>query len=259
MANTQHIPVGNGEGSHFSALQDVLRELSSLEIRNGRYLIQMPVATAYGCLVSVSVWPEGNGETFLISDDGGAYEAAATACASERTFATVAATKCRHYGAQFDGHSMLFIRVDASKLKGAIVAMASLVKEVVDETISRAFSTKVDTARERFVKRVAEAFPNFDRTESATIIGNSTAEYEFDVVVKAEHKVLAFDYFSKSGNSINSAYAKLSDVARIGGSVKPVGVTPNLDGIGPKLTLLTSVAQIIEANAATSAYQQLAA
>lgn len=241
------------------AIDEVVRELCTSETLNGRYLVQMPVVTAFGSMVSVSVWPEGGGDTFLVSDDGLAYHEVTTAACNERIFSGVARARCQRYGADFDGCSMLFIRVEKQRLKGAVIAMASLTREVIDETLEKSFSVKVDLARERFVKRVAEAFPRSKRIEHARVIGHSTTEYEIDVLVSAEQRVLAFDFFSKSGNSVNSAYVALSDIARLEDGPVPVGVTSSLRDVGPKLTLISSVAQVIEADADVDTYTRLAA
>lgn len=259
MANSNKLPIGSGPGSHGAALNAVVHELCTMDILNGRYVIQMPVVTAFGSLISVSVWPEGNGDTFLVSDDGLAYHEANVAAASDRTFTSVASNKAKQAGAQFDGCSLLFMRVNKNRLKGSIIAMAELTKQVIDETIEKSFAAKHDQARERFIRTASEAFANYDRTESATVRGYSSAEYEIDLIVHRDQTILAFDYFSKSGNSVNSAYVKLSDLSRLEGPPTTVGVTKSISAIGPKLSLISSVSQIIEADAPPARYLQLAA
>ncbi|GAB5431258.1 MAG: hypothetical protein EpisKO_06280 [Epibacterium sp.] len=219
----------------------------------------MPVVTSFGSLISVSVWPEGNGDTFLVSDDGLAYHEVNSAAASDRTFTSVASNKAKQAGAHFDGCSLLFMRVNKNRLKGSIIAMAELTKQVIDETIEKSFAAKHDQARERFIRTASEAFANYDRTESATVRGYSNAEYEIDLLVHRDQTLLAFDYFSKSGNSVNSAYVKLSDLSRLEGPPTTVGVTKSISAIGPKLSLISSVSQIIEADAPPARYLQLAA
>lgn len=241
-------------------IETLVDELCSAEVLNGRYLIQMPVLTSIGSLVSVSIWPEGgDSSSFLVSDDGMALHEICTAMASERVFTRVAASKCRQAGAEFDGGSMLFMRVDRDRLKGAVVAMAALTRDVIDETIEKSFAEKVDKAREIFIGRASTAFLNFSRTENATIFGQSSMPYTVDLLIELDEKRLAFDFFSKSGNSVNAAYTKLSDIARSDDGPTPVGVTRRLSEIGPKLTLITSISRVIEAGADVSEYQRLAA
>jgi hypothetical protein len=240
-------------------IDELVRALCSAETLNGRYLVQMPVLTAFGSMVSVSIWPEGGGDTFMVTDDSLAHYEVTAATGNERIFSGVARSRCARYGASFDGCSMLFIRVEKQRLKGAVVAMASLIREVIDETLEKSFAATVDVAREAFVRRLAEAFPRSKRIEHAQVVGHSTTVYDIDVLVETEQRKLAFDYFSKSGNSVNSAYVALSDIARLDDGPVPVGVTPRLRDVGPKLTLISSVAQVIEADAGIETYARLAA
>lgn len=256
MAVPHPVSIGLGRSP---AMDELVRELCTSEMLNSRYLLQMPVVTAFGSAVSVSVWPEGGGETFMVSDDGLAYHEITTAMGSERIFSRVAKAKSDRYGAQFDGCSMLFIRVNRERLKGAVIAMASLTKEVIDETIEKSFAAKVSVDHERFLKKVASAFPGSNIREHASVTGQSTTSYEIDALVETEGQVLAFDYFSKAGNSVNSAYATLSDIARLEDGPKPIGVTNSFKAIGSKLMLISSVAKVIEAEADVKDYQRLAA
>lgn len=247
-----------GVGTIPGSLDDVVRDLCTSHLINGRQVIQMPVVTIYGSLINVSVWSEG-GETFLVTDDGMAYHEVSTAAANERTFTSVAKAKCERYGAEFDGCSMLFLRVARDRLKGAIIAMASLTKEVIDETLERSFAVSVDRHTSAFVRRVGEAFKNYTRIEHAKIVGRSTTQHDVDILVELNGNSLAFDYFSKSGNAVNSAYVKLSDISRLDDGPMPIGVTPSLKAIGPKLTLISSVARVVQADATSEDYYKLAA
>lgn len=235
----------------------IARLVQATEV-NGRVVIQMPVTTQFGGGISVTLWPEGGG-TFMVSDDGMAYHEALTAAASERIFVRVARDACRRYGASFDGSSMLFIRVATDRLKGAIIAMASLVKEVVDETIERSYAAKSERDREDFVRRVENAFPRGAVKEHASVVGQSTTPHEFDAVVQTDRGTLAFDYFSKAAGSISAAYLKLSDIARLEDGPRPIGATPDPAALGTKLNLITSVARVIESRSRAETLLRLAA
>lgn len=252
-------PTDNGQS--LTALDRVVSRLCEVSETNGRTVIQMPVATHHGGGISVSVWPEPSG-SFLVSDDGLAYHEVMVAAASERTFATVARQECERYGATFDGHSMFLMRIGPDRLKGAIVAMTTLVKEVIDVTLERSFAEKADRDEEEFVKRVSEAFSGQVITENAVVSGSSTATHRVDMLVSTERGFLAFDYFTKAPGSISAAYLKLSDIARLEDGpkpIRPIGVTSDLNLVGPKLALISSVAAVIPARASKEAFQRLAA
>lgn len=256
MATTNHLYLN--DLSSAEAVNEVVRSLCSSRFLNGRHRITLPTVTAYGSLVNVSVYHEGD-DSFMVSDDGSAYHEISTACANDRTFSSVAKAHCLRYGATFDGGTMLFIRVSSSRLRGAIIAMGSLIKEVIDETIEKSFAVKVDGNRERFIRRVATVFKDYERLEHTHVSGYSSASHEIDVLVRLNGDSLAFDYFSAHGSAVNSAYVKLSDIGRLEDGPTPIGVTPNPEKVGPKLTLISSVARIIKADAADETYRLLAA
>lgn len=240
------------------AVDAAVARLVSLDAVGGRYRISMPVTLCTGSMVDVSVWAEPGG-TFMVSDDGTAHFEATLAMVSERTFGAVARAKITPYGALFDGHSMLFIRVGAERLHGAIVAMASLIKEVVDEAIARAARAKAASTINTLYERIGMAFPNAEVQHHAGMIGASTAEYEVDAVVKTDRGLLVFDMFTKDPISIAATFTKLSDLSRLEQPPRLVAVTPMPEMVGPKLQLISSVAPIIRPDATIETYLKAAA
>ncbi|TXH26489.1 MAG: hypothetical protein E6Q99_04585, partial [Elusimicrobia bacterium] len=206
------------------AVDAAVARLVSLDVVGGRHRISMPIALCTGSMVDVSVWAEPGG-TFMVSDDGTAHFEATLAMVSERTFGAVARAKIAPYGAAFDGHSMLFIRVEPGRLHGAIVAMASLIKEVVDEAIARAARAKSASAFDTLYERIGRAFPNAEIQHHAGMIGASTAEYEVDAAVRTERGLLVFDMFTKDPISIAATFTKLSDLSRLDAPPRLVAVT----------------------------------
>lgn len=260
MATTHFISIGDeGPKGPRSSLDRAVAEMVKITTLNGRWRVQMPVETRYGGLVDVSVWPEGGSNTFLVSDDGMAYGEALAANASLRTFNAVAKRRCERVGATFDGATMLFMRVDSAKLSAAITTLANLIKDVIDETLEKTFAEKARAMVDVFHEKVETAFPKADRSFDATVVGRSSTPYIFDALVTIDGRKLAFDLFTKDGNSVNSAYVALSDIARLEDGPKPVGVTRSLQAVGPKLNLINSVATVIELGASRAAYQGLAA
>jgi hypothetical protein len=237
----------------------LVRGLCGYEVLNGRYLVQLPVVTAFGSTVSVSIYPEGGGDTFMVSDAGLAYHEVSSAMADHSTFVRVATARCRRFGAAFDGATMLIIRVSKDRLRGAVVGMADLVRQVIDETLEKSFAKQIDQSLEVFSRRVAEAFPHAKRTEQAEIIGQSTASYRVDMMVEVEGRRIGFEHFGDSPASISAAFLTLTDIGRLDDELTVVGVTPSLQAVGPKLTLLTKVARIVETEAPADAYRRAAA
>ena len=241
-----------------AALDEAVRSLVSMTFVHGRFRVEMPVVLATGSAVTVVVWPEGSSETFLVSDDGAALFEVMAGAFNEATFRRVAKEKCDQYGAHFDGGSMIYLRVSQGKLRGAIVAMGNLIKEVVDETIERSVSQKAREIDFELWDKLEHVFHGLPVSRRASLAGESTALHEFTAVVETEKGVIAFETFSAQGNSINSVYAKMSDIGRSDSAPKGVAVTRRFGAIGPKLNLVTSVSQVIEISIESSDLRKLA-
>lgn len=230
----------------FPALDEAVRSLVSTSFVQGRFRIEMPVILPSGSAVTVTVWPEGSGETFLVTDDGASLFEVTSGAFSERHFGRVAKERCERYGAIFDGSAMLYLRVSSGRLRGAILAMANLMREVVDETIHRSINQKARQIDLELWDKLERAFSGYNVERRAHLLGESTASHEFSAVVKAETGLIAFDTFSAQGNSVNSIYVKMADIGRSDTPPKGIAVTTRMSDIGPKLNLINSVAQVVE-------------
>lgn len=242
-----------------AAIREAVDQLVSAHDFNGRVVIDMPLVTFGGNSVRVAVWPQDEGRTFIVSDDGMAFFEIDAAAFSHRTFRAVAGERSKVYGAKFDGHSMLFIEVSTDRLRGAIVAMANLVKDVVDETAERAARERAETIKGEMRDRLVDTFGPGRVHRDVEIIGDSSAVHGVDALVDAEHGPVVFDAFSASGHSINSIFTKFSDISRSEHAPRLVGVTRRLERIGPKLTLVSSVASVIEVDSPRETLLRLAA
>ncbi|AXQ93179.1 hypothetical protein D0Z66_04745 [Cereibacter sphaeroides] len=209
-------------------------------------------------MIDVSVWPE-PGDTFMVSDDGAAHFEVTSGAFSERAFQAVARAQCANYGALFDGGTMLFMRVAAHQLRGAIISMATLIKEVVDETVARSIKAKAESSLERLYERLDMAFDASKVAHDAEVIGASTAGYRVDALVRAETGDVVFDLFTKDPNSVSSTFTKLSDIYRLDDGPKLVAVTRDPDAVGPKLQLISSVAPVIRLDSAVEVFRKQAA
>lgn len=230
----------------------------STRFTQGRYQIDLPVLMPSGSCATVTIWPEGKGETFMITDDGAALFEVLAGGFSEKLFARVAREGCGRYGATFDGGAMLYLRVSSERLRGAMIAMANLMKEVVGETIQRSINQKAQQIDFELWDKLERAFAGFKVEKRAQLLGESTARHEFSAVLHTEKGMLAFDTFSAQGNSINSVYVKMADISRVDAPPKGIAVTTRIEGLGPKLNLVASVARVVEIDIQTEALQRLA-
>ncbi len=244
--------------ARYSALDEAVRSMVSSTFVQGRFRVELPVVMASGSAATVTVWPEGTGDTFMVTDDGASLFEVMSGAFSERLFGRVAKERCERYGATFDGGTMLYLRVSSDRLRGAIVAMANLMKEVVDETIHRSINQKARQIDLELWDKLERAFAGCLVEKRAHLSGESTATHEFSAVLTTEKGLVAFDTFSPQGNSINSIYVKMADIGRNEVPPKGIAVTQRMSNIGPKLNLITSVAQVVEIGIETADLQRLA-
>jgi hypothetical protein len=240
------------------ALETAIRSLVSMSFAHGRFRVDMPVILPSGSAATVTVWPEGGGETFMVTDDGAALFEVTSGAFSEPIFGRVARDRCARYGAQFDGGTMLYLRVNADQLRGAIVTMANLMKEVVDETINRSLHHNMRPIDLELWDKLERAFAGCRVERRVQLLGESTASHEFSAVVTTNKGLIAFDTFSAQGNSINSVFVKMADIGRGDAPPKGFAVTKRVADIGPKLNLINSVAQVIEVGIETETLHRLA-
>lgn len=241
-----------------AAVNEIVARLVSVDAVNGRYRVSLPISMPSGSLVDVSVYPEPGG-TFLVSDAGLAYFEASTCGASRRSFSAVAKPEAQKVGAVFDGEAMLVMRVTVAQLRGAIIMIGNLAAHVATETVERHARARAETAREALFDRVERAFDGRGIAHDVELLGESTAAYHFDVMVETNGHRAVFDTFTRDPISIAATYTKLSDVHRTDEPPTLVAVTPNPDAVGPKLTLISSVAKVIRLDASPITFKKAAA
>ena len=116
-------------------------------------------------------------------------------------------------------------------------------KDVVEETIHRAIHQKVRQVDLEPLDKLRRAFADCPIERRAPVIFVSTAKPEFSAVLKTEAGLVAFDTFSTQGFSINSVHVKMADIGRRVAPPRGFVVTTRMGAIGPKLNLVTSLAQ----------------
>ncbi len=245
-------------GGRSATLETAIRSLVSLSYVHGRFRVDMPVVLPSGSSATVTICPEGGGETFMVTDDGAALFEVTSGAFSEPIFSRVARERCARYGAKFDGGTMLYLRVHADQLRGAIVTMANLMKEVVDETVNRSLHQNMRQIDLELWDKLERAFAGCQVERRVHLFGESTASHEFSAVVTTSQGLIAFDTFSAQGNSINSVFVKMADISRGDAPPKGFAVTKRVADIGPKLNLINTVAQVIEVGIETRDLHRLA-
>lgn len=228
-------------------MKGVAERLVGVRFGIGRYVFDLPIVLASGSKARVTVWPQDDGDTFIVSDDSSAFLEADAGSCNMSAFRRVAKERAAAVGARFDGQTMLILEVSLPKLAAAVAVMGSLVKEVVDETFLRSVAEKSDALEANFVDRLTGVFGGDKVHKGAELVGTSTVAHRFSALVESSSGRVAFDVFNHHGGSINAAFTKFSDLHMSEESPRLVGVTRSLELIGPKLTLINTVASVVEA------------
>lgn len=240
------------------SIDAAVSRLVTCDYLNGRYRIGTPILTAAGSLVDVDVIPEPGG-TFTVSDGGVVkFEADAT-LHSMRALRTVARQKADEHQARYIDDGLYLLNIRPDRLKGAIISMANLTREIMDEVLLRSTKARRDLARDMLFERLDRAFGGDSVSHDAEIIGQSTAVYQVDAVVKRGDDLTVFNLFTRDPTSVSSAFMKLSDLHRLEWSPRLVAVTRDPDRVGPKLQLITSVASVVRLDAGVSTFARAAA
>lgn len=235
-----------------------VRDLVSCDLLNGRFRIGLPVVSVSGSRMDVSVWPNPDG-TFTVTDNAVALGELGGNPIAERIFNSIAAARAASYGIRVHRGAFAIERVSGDHLRGALVAVANLAKEVLDETNDRLVKTKRKALREDLFRRLDQAFPTASIDRDVTVHGSSTAAYDVAAVVKVDGEETIFDVFTRDPISIAAEFTKLSDLFRRDDSPRLVAVTREPEKVGPKLQLIASVAPIISVDVGLDQYRRLAA
>lgn len=239
-------------------VEAAVRSLVSCDLINGRYRVGLPVVSASGSRMDVSIWPEPDGR-FTVSDDGAAFHELGGNIVAERIFSALAPGHAASYGVTFSRAAFTINAVSEDRLRGALIAISNLSREVLDETTERLAKAKKKALRDELFRRLNLAFPTADIAHDATVHGNSTASYNVAAIVKTADKETIFDVFTRDPISIAAEFTKLSDLFRLEDAPRLVAVTREPEKVGPKLQLIASVAPIISVDVDLELYRKLAA
>lgn len=218
----------------------------------------MPVVMCTGSLVSITVYPDYEG-SFIVSDDGLGFFEVTSNAHSTKIFDRTARAAAKRYGAAYEASGLFFLKVSADRLRGAMTAMAALVREVVDESIEKSIKEKVHREESEFFARVESVFPRNAVHRDAEFFGSSNTKYRVDALVEGPRGLLLFEMVSKESQSIAAKFTMMSDIYRSESAPELFGVIESREGFGGKLVLINSVASVIEASATEDDIRLLAA
>lgn len=236
------------------AVETATKELVSVRHWKDASFISLPLVYPGGTSVSVKISPCAGG--FRVSDNGGAYREIEDVGA-ERSFARTAATIAINEDIERTGE-VFFVEVPEEHLYRAICDVAAASWRVVDRVYSR-LSDDDERVAEHLRERLVHIFGDEALVKDRKILGASTTEWEVSAVVKAPGKTAIFQAVSDHPNSIYRASTGFHDLA---GLISPpilIAVVRDKSTLGPRLSLLSQVANVIQEDQPDEVFKRAAA
>lgn len=228
--------------------RDVARQLSrAFEHQDGVY-ISTPLIFASGAPVVVQI-SQGPDHTFAVSDLGAGYHEGRLTGADQHYTRAVNEVAAKA-GIRSDGKVLSDTDVTREQLPAAVTVVANCSLEAWNLAEHRNRERKrQDTADEffaRMFRAVKRRQPLADIDRNVSFRGNSSSEWDFDLLIKVRDDRSLFDFVSPHPQSVAFATTKCSDVGHLPEPPTLVCIVENKRALGPRLGWLLPVATVIE-------------
>lgn len=239
------------------AIAAAIGDLVRARTTTSRTEIVLPVLYPNGSHVVVFIYPEG--DTFTVSDEGRAAAEAEMAGVHPRSFSAIASREAARVGATCDSRAFFFLRVSADRLVAAITILADLVRTSVALALDKLAERPPSRLEERLLEHLEHAFGGTNVQPHADVVGASNVAHRVHALVTFGSRSVVFDMFTAHHVSFNSAVSKFLDISHSDDAPTRVGVTKTRDKLGDRLSLIGSVAKVIELNSLDDVYRRAAA
>ena len=236
--------------------RQVAGELMRVWAGEGGAFIRTPVLYPGGSTVVVRIEPDGN--QFFVSDMGGGY------CEADLMSATSLYTRharkvAKSYGVGFDSHSLFVLKVERDRLSGAVATIAACSQEAVQHISYRLATWRAKDVGERLHDRLVNVFSLSRVKRNPDIQGSTGNVHRFSSLVQTDGRSVIYEPVAAHASSINSAVTRFFDVSRLDDAPRRVAYVRNKEAFGGKLTLIATMASVVQEDAPDETIQRLAA
>ena len=233
--------------------KEVARQLArAFEQQDGVY-ISTPLLFASGAPVVVQI-SRGPDDQFVVSDMGAGYHEARLTGADQH-YTRAANEVAAKAGIRSDGKVLADSEISREQLAVAVTVVANCSLETWSLAEHRNRERKQQDTTNEFYSRMFRAVkrrqPLAEVSRNVSFRGNSSSDWDFDVLVKVRDDRSLFDFVSPHPQSVAFATTKCSDVGHLPSPPTLVCVIDNRKAFGSRLGWLLPVATVIE-YAATS-------
>ena len=241
------------------------RDLKMLDVVNGLVtcdhwpdvsFVRLPLIYPSGSMVTVEVHPLPGGSEYRVTDGGFGFQELED-IGAERSFTRTATPIASESIVNRNGRAF-FIDVPISQLSRAIADVGKASWQLVERVYANRRDESGDDVVEYLADRLRIIFGD-DIEPNATLIGASTTDWEMSVVVRRLGKIIAFQAVSSHANSVYRANAAFDDLSALDDPPQLVAIVPSFEALGPKLTLLSRSAKVLEEGQSNDDYLRAAA
>jgi hypothetical protein len=235
---------------------EIASRLTSVRSDASQILIDTPLLYPSGAHVVVSI--DGNGNSYFVSDTGGA-SLEADLMGVSRSFPVFAKRLADQTQISFDSNCFYASSVSRDQLVVAVIALANASKQACDHAAFKLASRPYQFDDTELVERLTAIFGAPKVHQKAEFAGASNKIWKFAAAVEADGRQTVFDLVKPSWQSLYPAVVKFTDLSDLPSSPRRVAVladrthTTALD-----LNLLGRSAQIIDFSARDETYRRAA-
>ncbi|MBF0306512.1 MAG: hypothetical protein HQL39_11935 [Alphaproteobacteria bacterium] len=247
--------IGMNSDSISEAVEAAARHLVAVRRVGDSSFVSLPMYYPDGSSVTVRVRRCEGGVS--VSDAGFAYEEVADIGAG-RSFGRVAGNLSKLADVEVLGH-VIRVHAPMEELERAIYDVASTSWRVADEIFRRAEEVDEDTVAEELRSRLVKVFGAAKLREDHKVVGASTNQWEVSAILDTRGAATVFQAVPNHAVSIYRASTAFRDIADLPNPPKLVAVVRNKVELGPKLTLLSQNARVIELEQSDEEFERAAA
>lgn len=215
----------NRDASMQSLVDEVAKELVITGVDHGEGLIALPQTYPGGASVVVRV--RGHDNEFFVSDQGNGYMEAEL-LGGATVFARLAPQIAQFHGVEYDGSCFFTTRVTREWLANAVLFVGSASRKTVEQTAQKLGEERDHDLTEVFRATVREFFGAQARFDYE-MRGHSLKNWRFDAAIIRGGSPSLIELVSPSHVSINSAFVKFTDIARLDSPVHRTVMLTNPD------------------------------
>lgn len=197
-------------------IDEIAKELVITGVDQGEGLIALPQTYPGGASVVVRV--RGHDDEFYISDQGNGYMEAEH-LGGTSVFARIAPQIAQFHGVDYDGSCFFTTRVTREWLANAVLFVGSASRKTVEQTAQKIGQERDHDLADVFRSTLREFFgtqAHFDYE----MRGRSLKKWRFDAALVRDGAPRLIELVSPSHVSINSAFVKFTDIARLDDPVR---------------------------------------